>query len=63
MGKTIKVTMKNGDKEEFRPQGRPGGSWTNSIRYEGGFAIITDEWGKETALPSGNIKSIVVTPY
>lgn len=36
-----------------------GSSRTNTIRYDGGFAIITDAAGKETAIPADLIWKIV----
>jgi hypothetical protein len=55
------ITMKDGTKREFRYQGRCGGSYTNSVKYEGAFAIIKDEWDTETALPAEDIAEIKVT--
>lgn len=59
---SIKVKLKNGEIRDFPHVGRTGGSYTKKIRYEGGFAIIEDEWGKEIAIPSENIEEIEVTP-
>jgi hypothetical protein len=50
--------MKDGTKKEFPHVGRAGGSYTKSIRYEGGFAIITDEWYNETAIPAVDIAEV-----
>ena len=57
---SIYVKMKNGTKKEFKHEGRAGGSYTKSIRYEGAFAIITDEWGSETAIPVQDLEEIKV---
>jgi hypothetical protein len=54
----IMITMKSGEVKRFMHQGRPGGGWTKSIRYEGAFAIITDEWSREIAIPVQDIKEI-----
>lgn len=54
----IDVYMKDGTKREFHHQGRAGGSYTKSIRYEGAFAIIVDEWYNTTAIPVADIKEI-----
>jgi len=52
--------MKDGKVNNFPHKGRAGGSYTKSIRYEGGFAIITDEYYNETAIPSELIEKIEV---
>ena len=57
---SITIWMKDGSRKEFPHQGRPGGSYTKSIRYEGGFAIITDEWYDETAIPASDIAEVSV---
>ena len=56
----IIVKMKNGEVKNFLHEGRAGGSYTKSIRYKDGFAIITDEWNNETAIPSNDIEAIDV---
>jgi hypothetical protein len=58
----IRIEMKDGSIKRFDHEGRAGGSYTKSIRYEGAFAIITDEYYKETAIPVSDIKEIVKTP-
>jgi hypothetical protein len=55
---SITIIMKDGTKKEFPHVGRAGGSYTKSIRYEGGFAIITDEWYNETAIPAVDIAEV-----
>lgn len=57
---TIEVKMKDGSRREFPHRGRAGGSYSNEIRYEGGFAIITDEYDNEIAFPSQNIVEVRV---
>jgi hypothetical protein len=52
--------MKDGSKKDFKHVGRSGGSYTKSIRYEGTFAIIKDEYDNETAIPSSDITEIKV---
>jgi hypothetical protein len=52
------VTLKDGTKRDFLEKGRPGGSWTNSLRYEPGFVVFRDEWGGETAIPAELILEI-----
>lgn len=57
---SIYVKMKDGTTREFEHEGRSGGSYTKSVRYEGVFAIIKDEWGSETAIPAADISEIKV---
>jgi hypothetical protein len=57
----ITVIMKDGEVREFPHEGRAGGSYTKTIKYEGGFAIITDEWWNQTAIPCENIKEVKVS--
>ena len=56
------ITMKDGTVREFPHQGRAGGSYTKSIRYEEGFVVIVDEWYGETSIPTADIKEIKKTP-
>jgi hypothetical protein len=58
----ITVEYTDGSKELFDETSRPGGSWCTSIRYEKGFVIIKDAYGKETVIPSERIKKVVETP-
>lgn len=43
-------------------KGEPGGSYTKSVRYEGQFVIVRDEWHKETAFPVSDVKEVESTP-
>jgi hypothetical protein len=63
MQTSIKIIFKDGTERDFPHRERPGGSFTKRIRYEGGFAIITDEYYHETAFPSENIKEVRVTNH
>lgn len=56
----IFVKMKDGTVREFLHEGRAGGSYSKSVRYKGGFAIITDEWYNETAIPQADISEVNV---
>ena len=58
---SITVKMKNGITKHFPHEGRAGGSYTKSIRYEGAFAIIKDEYEGETAIPAADIEEVQVT--
>lgn len=59
---SITVKMKNGTVREFPHSGRAGGSYTKSLKFEGVFAVITDEWGERVAIPAADITEIVETP-
>ena len=59
---SITITMKDGTKREFPHRGRPGGSWTKRLTFEGAFAIITDEYEARTAIPAADIAEITETP-
>ena len=59
---SITIKMKDGSIKMFPHEGRPGGSWTKSIRYEGGFAVVKDEWGNETAFPASDIAEVRTEP-
>ncbi len=56
----INIFMKDGKVKRFPHEGRPGGSFTKTIRYEGAFVIIQDEYYNETAIPACDIKEIKV---
>ena len=55
----ITIKMKDGTVRKFLHEGRAGGSWTKSVRYEAAFAVVTDEYGKETAIPVADIEEVV----
>lgn len=58
----ITFTMKDGSKREFKHEGRPGGSYTKRLTFEGAFAVVTDEYYNRTAIPSADIKEISEAP-
>jgi hypothetical protein len=58
---SITIIFKNGTKRDFPHEGRAGGSYTKSIRYEGAFAIVTDEFYRETAFPAADIAEVKVS--
>ena len=60
---TVRVHMKAGHSFEFKESGRPGGSYSNRVRYEPGFVIIEDEWGAKTAFPAEDIARIEEEAY
>ena len=59
---SITVKMKDGTTREFKHEGRPGGSYTKTIKYEGGFAIIRDEYDGRIAIPAGDIAEVIERP-
>lgn len=59
----ITVKMKDGKVREFRHEGRSGGSYTKSVKYEGAFVIIEDEYYKRTAIPAADIAEVIETPH
>ena len=54
----ITVYMKDGTTKDFPDQGASGGSYCNSIKYEGVFAVIKNAHGEVTAIPAENIEHI-----
>ena len=54
----ITIKMKDGTTQTFEERGRPGGSYCNSVKFSEGWAIITDEWGAVTAIPSELIAEV-----
>lgn len=58
----ITLQMKDGTTREFKHSPRAGGSYTNNIRYEPGFVVVTDEWYNETAIPTDLIQEIKTRP-
>lgn len=59
----IIIKMRDGTVKEFKHVGRPGGSYTKSLRYEPGFVVITDEYHKQTAIPTELIAEVVEENY
>lgn len=59
----ITVKMKDGTVKEFKHEGRAGGSYTKTLKYDGAFAVITDEWGGATAIPAADIQEIRTKPH
>lgn len=54
----ITIKFKDGTVREFKHEGRPGGSYTKRLTYEGAFAVVTNEWGTKTSFPAGDIAEI-----
>ena len=59
----VTVTLKDGNSIEFAETGRPGGSYSNSVAYEIGFVVVTDEWGAQVAFPASDIAKVTIDAY
>jgi hypothetical protein len=59
---SVEVVMKEGATKVFRAAGRAGGSYSLSVRYEGAFVIVTDEWGNTVAIPAADVKEVRTHP-
>lgn len=55
----IKIYTKDGTIHNFEETSYPGGSYCTSLRYEEGFAVVQDAYGRETAIPSADIEKII----
>ncbi len=60
---SIKIKMKDGTVRDFPHTERAGGSWTKSVRYEGGFVIVKNECGNETAFPAADVSEVNKTEH
>lgn len=58
----ITIKMKSGQTRVFRGQGRTGGSYANTVKFEGAFAVVIDEYCKRTAIPAADIEEITDDP-
>jgi hypothetical protein len=54
----ITIKFKDGTERKFEDRGRPGGSWSNSVKYEGAFVIVKDCWGKTNAFPAADVVEV-----
>lgn len=59
---SIVVRFKDGTVREFPHEGRAGGSYTKTVKYEGGAVIVEDEWYKRTAFPLSDVAEVIETP-
>lgn len=62
MAERIRIKFKDGSHHTFTHNPRPGGSYSLTVRYEGEFAIVKDEWGAETAFPVADIEEVYSEP-
>jgi hypothetical protein len=60
---TIRIKMKAGDTRIFEDRGAPGGSYSQSIKYEPGFVVIESAYGDQKAIPSDLIEEISIDSY
>lgn len=59
----IVIEMKDGTSHRFEPCDRAGGSYGISVRYEGEWVIVKDEWGNENAYPACDVKTVTSKPF
>jgi hypothetical protein len=60
---SITIIFKDGSKREFPHKVRAGGSYTKSVKYEGSFVVVEDEWRKKTAFPMDTVKEVIEEPH
>lgn len=58
----ITIKFKDGSVREFKHEGRPGGSYTKNLKYEGAFAVVIDEYDNRVAFPASDITEISERP-
>lgn len=56
---TVEVIFKDGTKREWDHGNRPGGSYDNSVRYEGAFVIVKDAWDATSAFPAEDVREVI----
>jgi len=59
---SILVKMKDGTERKFPHEGRAGGSYTKTLKFEGAFVIIEDEYYKRIAIPAADIAEVIENP-
>ena len=55
----ITIKFKDGTVREFKHEGRAGGSYSKSVKYESEWVIVQDEWYNTTAFPANDIKEVI----
>lgn len=58
----ITIKFKDGSVREFKHEGRPGGSYTKTLQYEGAFVIVQDEYYNRVAFPAADISEVTERP-
>lgn len=59
----IILKMKDGTERKFMHEGRSGGSYTKTVKYEGAFVVITDEFYCKTAIPADDVAEVREIPH
>ena len=59
----ILIRLKDGTQRRFMHEGRTGGSYTKTVRYESEWVIVTDEDGRETAFPRDLVLEVRSEPH
>lgn len=59
---SIEIKMKDGTVRKFPHAGRPGGSYTKTVKYEGAFVIIEDEYYHTIAIPAADVAEVEAWP-
>lgn len=59
---SIVIKMKDGTVRNFPHEGRAGGSYSKSVKYEGVFVVIEDEYHKRIAIPASDVAEVIETP-
>lgn len=59
---SVTIRFRDGTERVFEHEGRAGGSYTKTVKYEDGVVIVKDEWDKRTAFPLDLVAEIVETP-
>lgn len=54
----VTVILTDGEQRVF-DETRCGGSYTNSVKYEIGYVVIADVWGKKVAFPNERVKEVI----
>lgn len=55
----VTVYKRDGNYLEFPETSAPGGSYSTTAKYEQSWLIVTDAYGKETAIPIDQIEKVV----
>ncbi len=59
---SIEIKFRDGTTQQFKHEGRAGGSYTKKLELTEGWATVTDEWGKRIAFPADTIESVQEFP-
>ena len=54
----VTIKFKDGSERRFEDRGAPGGSYSQSVRYEGAFVVVKDAYDNETAFPAADVAEI-----